>query len=71
MGSCRWRSFSVEPTLLLLLFLQAKGLFQKLQVPAKVIELDVMKGGDDLQLGLQVRLLGQLLLQHCWCCCCY
>jgi hypothetical protein len=39
-----------------LLFLQAKGLFQKLQVPAKVIELDTMKGGDDLQLGLQVRL---------------
>jgi hypothetical protein len=36
------------------LFLQAKGLFQKLQVPAKVIELDTMKGGDDLQLGLQV-----------------
>lgn len=32
---------------------EAKGLFTKLQVPAKVIELDTMKGGDDLQLGLQ------------------
>jgi hypothetical protein len=43
--------------------LQAKGLFQKLQVPAKVIELDTMKGGDDLQLGLQVR----LSFCHSWC----
>eukprot|EP00775_Hariotina_reticulata_P001253 gene1253-1593_t len=32
---------------------EAKGLFQKLQVPAKVIELDVIPGGDDLQLGVQ------------------
>eukprot|EP00878_Enallax_costatus_P031168 GHUV01034060.1.p1 GENE.GHUV01034060.1~~GHUV01034060.1.p1 ORF type:complete len:105 (+),score=24.68 GHUV01034060.1:407-721(+) len=35
------------------LHLQAKGLFQKLSVPAKVIELDVIQGGSDLQLGLQ------------------
>jgi len=33
--------------------MQAKGLFQQLQVPAKVIELDVIPGGDDLQLGVQ------------------
>eukprot|EP00878_Enallax_costatus_P008030 GHUV01008397.1.p1 GENE.GHUV01008397.1~~GHUV01008397.1.p1 ORF type:complete len:155 (+),score=28.82 GHUV01008397.1:56-466(+) len=32
---------------------EAKGLFQKLSVPAKVIELDVIQGGSDLQLGLQ------------------
>lgn len=32
---------------------QAKDLFSKLSVPAKVIELDVIPGGADLQLGLQ------------------
>eukprot|EP00882_Tetradesmus_deserticola_P003081 GHRQ01003270.1.p1 GENE.GHRQ01003270.1~~GHRQ01003270.1.p1 ORF type:complete len:136 (+),score=47.27 GHRQ01003270.1:82-489(+) len=32
---------------------EAKGLFKQLQVPAKVIELDTMTGGADLQLGLQ------------------
>lgn len=35
------------------LHLQARGLFEKLSVPAKVIELDAVQGGEDLQLGLQ------------------